>query len=222
MNNKEKIGFFISDASLDHKTKVSSIGIVDLTTKENFNIQKSVKDIKEAESTGILESLKIASKRYKNVIVFCDNVFSVNETRKLILSSPYWKNIFYYIQIIWLPREYTHIADFFSKNIEDTDLNKYLKIEAFNKESSRNNISSVLLTREDKIDILIEKIKLLNLKTINFKSSVLNSLFNENIFKDSVNNEIDLIKRDFKLLFVVNSTEKEKDIKEVMEMVFLI
>ena len=48
MNNKEKIGFFISDASLDHKTKVSSIGIVDLTTKENFNIQKSAKDIKEA------------------------------------------------------------------------------------------------------------------------------------------------------------------------------
>lgn len=222
MKNKEKIGFFISDASLDHKTKVSSIGMIDLTTKENFSLQSTFKDIKEAESAGIIECLKIASKRYKNVIVFCDNVFSVNETRKLILSSPYWKNIFYYIQIIWLPREYTHIADFFSKNIEDSDLNKFLKIESFNKESTRNNITSILLTKEDKIDILIEKVKKLNIEYIDFESNILKNLFINNKFEGNPNEEINFIKNDLKSLIIKNNIHLESNLKEVIEMVFLI
>ncbi len=222
MKNKDKIGFFISDASLDHKTKVASIGIVDLTTKENFSIQITTTNIVEAESAGVIESLKIGSKRYKNIIVFCDNIYSVNETRKNILSSPYWKNQFYYIQIVWLPREYTHIADFFSKNIEDSDLNKYLKIESFNNLSTRENVSTILLTKEDKIDILIEKIKKLELIKVDFKSNVLKNLFNEFIFIDNVNNEIDLIKCDFKNLLIENNFSLDSKIKEIMEMVFLI
>lgn len=221
MKNKEKIGFFITDASLDHKSKVSSIGIIDLVTKENFSLQAEFKDIKEAESAGIIESLKIGSKRYKNIIVFCDNVFSVNETRKLILNSPYWKNIFYYIQIVWLPRDYTHIADFFSKNIEDSDLNKFLKAEAFNKESTRSNVTSILLTKEDKIDILINKINKLNINLIEFESNLLNNLFNNKVFIGNANEEINQIKNDLKLLIIKND-KFESEIKEIIEKVFLI
>lgn len=225
-SDKNKIGLFVTDASFDHKTQVGSIGIIDLNTKKNYSIQVNTPNVKEAETAGIIESLKIASKLYKNVIVFCDNMYSVNETRKKILASNFWKTKFYYIQIVWLPREFTHVADFFSKNLENPEENMNLKIKSFENQANRKNVLNIVLTREDKIEILLSKIELFknkynDINNFEFSNKVLENLFNKSILIENYQEEIDSIHIDLKnILINYGNKDFNKEFEAIIEMVF--
>lgn len=175
---KEKMGFFITDASFDHSTKVASLAILDIKQNKKYSLQEIYSSVKEAESAGIMKALEEGISQYTNIIVFCDNQFSVNEIRRLVLNSDYWKNKYSYIQIIWIPREETHIADYFSKNINNNNEHLNKKIESFKKGCQTTNVFDLVLSKKDKQEILfqyLEKvlIEFTWLKEFSFKSEFL-------------------------------------------------
>jgi hypothetical protein len=218
VRRKYKIGIFVSDASFDFKTKVASIGIINLVTKEAYNINCSVKNPMEAESFGILESLKKGIGLYENIIVFCDNINSVNKIRKTVLSSNYWKSKFKYIQIVWIPREETYLADFFSKNLEKETDNLKEKIKSFEKKCE-NNVIDIVVSDKDKKEILKKfkkniELKFLNIKNFNFKSNILKNIFNNNNYSLSDYN-IEEMREDF-LLLIEKEPEVAKDLKKII------
>lgn len=205
----EKIGLFITDASFDSKTKVASIAIVDIKTKAVYSIQKSANNVKESETTGIFEGLSKAVGKYSNIVVFCDNQGSVKYVSEKIKTSEFWSSKFLTIQIIWLPREETFVADFFTKNVEDSDKNMSLKIESFKNECKTSNVMDLFLTKEDKQkiikDLFDESFKEYELlKTFNFSSILLKNIFEQNNFNNKSEDDFFEIKKDCESLFKLN------------------
>lgn len=201
-----KIGLFITDASFDSKTKVASIAIVDIKTKAVYSIQKSANNVKEAETSGIFEGLTRAVGKYSNIVIFCDNQGSVKYVKDKVNTSEFWSSKFLTIQVIWLPREETFVADFFTKNIEDSDKNMSLKIESFKNECKTSNVMDLFLTKEDKYKIIkelfedsLKEYELLN--SFNFLSILLKSIFESNNFNNRSENDFFEIKKDCERLF---------------------
>lgn len=207
--NKEKMGFFITDASFDYSTKVASLAILDIKQNKKYFVQEMYSSVKEAESAGILKALEKGISEYTNIIVFCDSQFSVNEIRRMVLNSDYWKSKYSYIQIIWIPREETHIADYFSKNIDNN--NEYLnkKIESFKKGCQTTNVFDLILSKKDKQEILLQflnnsLIKYPEIKNFKFKSDFLKNAV-KGIFIEFDIEDIDILKEDCVKLYKNNS-----------------
>lgn len=227
-SNKEKVGLFLTDASFDYKSKVSSIAILDLKTNQKFNKQEIVSGPKEGESKGIIEALKKGIKLYKNIIVFCDNIHSVNEVRREVLGSKFWKAKYYYIQIVWVPREETHLADFFSKNLDSSEENLNLKIESFKNKCTNNNVMDIIISSEDKINVLKEFLKdslkeNSLIKDFKFQSNILKDIFYTNKFNlNDIEKEGDKIKEDYLALYkeFPSSFNSNSPLKKLFEGLF--
>jgi len=221
---KSKIGIFLTDASFDFKTKVASISIINLKENKNFNIHNVIKNPKEAETLGIYEALKKGINKYENIIIFCDNLYSVNEVRKTVLNSKYWKSKFKYIQIVWVPREETHLADFFSKNLSEGSDNLKKKIESFENECITSNVMDLVVTIKDKEKIILKFKKEALLKNpelikFNFQSIVLNKLFHENKVDLELidNHELDFMRNDYiNLLYDNPEYNKNNSLKKIV------
>lgn len=122
-----KTAIFITDASFNKKDKTALIGIKNITDKKTYQKSIIANNPKEAEKEGIYEVIKIASKeKVNNLIIFCDNKFAIQEVKKDFFSNEINKTKFWYIQFVWLKREYLEEADFLSKNI-NIELEKEVK-----------------------------------------------------------------------------------------------
>lgn len=209
------MGFFMTDASFDQKTKIANIAILDLKTQEKYTKSLYKPNVKEAEKTGIIEALHYG-KKYKNIIVFCDNVFAVNETRKEVLSSPYWQHMYRYIQIVWIPREETEIADFFSKNIENPDDIYNNKLKAWKEHTKTYSIMDIVLSDKDKLNVVKQILNNLNIKTNN---KTLKQIMYEDLDELKVKpNELHELEETYKMLLV--KTENVDKLNQAFTMIF--
>jgi len=208
---KDKLGIYVTDTSFHKATKISSIAILDIENNKCINIQKETKSPKEGETIGIMESLRGGIGKYKNIIIFCDNRYSVEEARRLVFKSNYWFSKYNYIQIVWLPRENNYLADYFSRNIGNKEDSINSKINQFKNGHKTTNILSIVLTKSDKIKILEEirdslSINVLEIVRDTVKSKSMINFFYDNNFsyKEISNSEIDLIKLDLKKLYYID------------------
>ena len=104
--NNNNFNIFFSDASFDHKTKVASIGIVDIQ-KNSYNFVAKANSPYEAEVFGLNKAVEIAIKNKNwNCVFISDNKQAVIDMRKKRIES------FWFVQFVWIPRGYNTIADF--------------------------------------------------------------------------------------------------------------
>jgi ribonuclease HI len=214
----EKLGIFMSDASFDIKNGVSSIAIINLKTQDTKSIQKISKSVFQAEYEGILESLKLADGKYSNVIVFCDSKDAVNEINLKLANTGYFNSKFNSIQIVWLNREETFIADFFTKNVSDPKKNMELKIEAYKNSCKTSNVMDIFLTKRNKQKILINLFKEAFkeyplLKIFEFKSDYLKKIIFENNFRDKTDTDVNDMKEDCQSIYELSPIILSKDSK---------
>jgi len=196
---KEKIGFFFTDASLDHKTKNVKVSIIDIISNDKKQFNYTTNSIVEAESYSIICALKEGLKKYKNIIVFNDNLYAVKKVKKDIFSKDnIFLNKYYFVQIVWIPREYNQIADFFSKNIDNQKKEKEQKVNSYIQYINRNEI---VVTTVDKISFL--------------KDMILNDNNEKNIksLKLFTNKEEFLFIQEILNLFIFNQTLSEKELE---------
>ena len=115
---------FITDAAFDFKSKTSIIGIKNLSNGKTYQrVFKDAKNPFEAEKLGIQEIILISiQEKLTNILIYCDNKGAVVHTKRDFFSDDALKSKFNFIQFVWVPREYTHIADELSKKISDEDL----------------------------------------------------------------------------------------------------
>lgn len=136
------VNIFLTDASFDYKTRVAVIGIFELVSKEKYQfIYEDAKNSSDAELYGLKKAVEIAGRQDKvdNVVFICDNKSAVNIMKKEFFSKEELRAKFWYAQFIWLPREYTWIVDFLSKNID------------------KNLSESLLEAKESKVEKTIQK-----------------------------------------------------------------
>ncbi len=157
-----QIGIYITDASFDHKTNVSSISFIEINKNYKGEKHTKTKNIFEAEYIGIKECMIHASTRFNNIIVICDSKQAIREAKKEIYRNKKWNMKIKDIQLIWLPRDFTNLADFLTKNITNPEDNKKLKTESFIDDLSRHNVMDIYVSKNDKEKMLIKWIKELN------------------------------------------------------------
>lgn len=173
---------YLTDASYDHKTGVSSISFIDKTSKRTFNKQSNdIKNIFLAELEGIKLCIIDAFKsNYSNVIIFCDNKKAVFTAYKQFKNELNLDSRFKSIQIVWLPRNFLHEADFLTKNVEDIDKNKFLKTHGLTNKL-KGNVLNVSLSKNDLKEIIFKKASKIIIEDIEFENEFLRELFNGNL-----------------------------------------
>jgi ribosomal protein S15P/S13E len=155
-NNEYQIGIFLTDASFDKKTGVSVISMINLETEARDEYQGTFSSPQEAETKGIVEVLTNNVGVYKNILIYCDNKFSVRDVQDKVNNSNYWNGKYNMIQLVWLPRKYTSIADHFSKHIKDKGENMNLKENSFKNKIESKTVMDLYVSKEQKINILRE------------------------------------------------------------------
>lgn len=204
MEKDYNIGFFVSDASFNKSNKMSTVSVVDMIKKENISFNKLFHNTKEAELFGIIEAIKWAySLKYSHVITMCDNINSVEEVNGQLEKTDYWKSRFNSVQVIWIPRTHNFLADFFSKNIPNSDKEAYIKIKSdkYIKDISMSNVSSLVITNKDKIKIFYDKIDQLiemypEIIKIEYSCDILKKSIRDKSFDFNDNLDIDILKSD--------------------------
>jgi len=140
---------FITDAAFDFKSKTSIIGIKNLSNGKTYQrVFKDARNPFEAEKFGIKEIINIAiEENLKNILIYCDNKGAVIHSKKDFFNNEILKSKFNFIQFVWIPREYTHIADDLSKLISDENLQKEII------DTKAKNINII---KEEKSNIYLE------------------------------------------------------------------
>ena len=139
---------FVTDAAFDFKSKTSIIGIKNLSNGKTYQrVFKDAKNPFEAEKMGIQEIILISvQEELRNVLIYCDNKGAVVHSKREFFSNDILKSKFNFIQFVWIPREYTHIADDLSKLISDVDLQKdIIDTKADNLNIIKENKSNIYL-----------------------------------------------------------------------------
>ena len=142
------MNIFVTDASFDFKSKTSIIGIKNLSNEKTYQrVFKDAKNPFEAEKLGIQEIILISIEEgLSNVLIYCDNKGAVVHTKRDFFKDEALRSKFNFIQFVWIPREYTHIADELSKKISDQELQKdIIGIKADNLNSIKENKSNTYL-----------------------------------------------------------------------------
>lgn len=176
---------YLTDASRDNKTGVSSISFIDKGSDKTNNFQTNeLKNIYEAELKGIKLCIVDAYEKYSNVVIFCDNKAAVNTARKELFHSMKLREKFRSVQFVWLPREFLDEVDFLTKNINDIDLNKDLKKSAFENQS-KGNILDIVLNQNDYDKIIIDQYKSIDgIDSIELNSQIFVDLFYGKVTQD--------------------------------------
>lgn len=164
---KRDFGLFFTDASFDHKSRTAVIGIINVDNSKTYSYSIKAKGPQEAEEYGIEKVIQIAQQeKIFNLIVFCDNKYSVQQYTKKF-SNPEFSKIFWKIQFVWLPREYNQIADMLSKNISEKDVGALQKIKeenlnkrttAIDKKISTKYIKEIEINKENTASSLLLRI----------------------------------------------------------------
>jgi len=216
----EKLGIYMTDASFDKKSKVSSISFIEKNTSHTKNIQRSdIPNIFEAEYEGIRQCLIHAYKKFANVIVICDNKAAIFKAQRELKKSMKLKERFSSYQFLWLPREYMEEADFLTKNV-DKDLNKKLKID----NSTHGNVFDIFVSKEDFEDILKKHIDLFKLKyDIDIDRLKILDRVLEGELIDPIN-EIENISHDIKYIIekYPQLGQKNSDLQKIIEVLYLV
>ena len=142
------MNIFVTDASFDFKSKTSIIGIKNLSNEKTYQrVFKDAKNPFEAEKLGIQEIILISIEEgLSNVLIYCDNKGAVVHTKRDFFKDEALRSKFNFIQFVWIPREYTHIADELSKKISDEGLqNDIITTKADNLNKIKENKSNVYL-----------------------------------------------------------------------------
>lgn len=206
----DNLGIFLTDASFDRKTGVSSISLIEKTTKFTSNEQGiDCKNIFEAELYGIKRCLIYAFKKFKNVIVVCDNKFAVFSAKKAFFEELKLKSRFNTVQFLWLPRDYMSEIDFLTKHVEDIDLNHKLKKEGIiQKEYS--NVLDIYVSEQDILERIKQEIKnILNIPGFNLEKIKSKNLYNLLTSNNEYNKEApEIIKED--ILYILTLDPKQK------------
>lgn len=213
-----EFAFFLTDASFHHKTKVSSIGIQNMLTKETYNYIETAIDPTDAETKGIQKALEVAYKnKFENIVIICDNKNSVNEMKLKFENEESLKNKFWYVQFLWVPREFTHFVDYLSKNIPEhmeselrkkkkesieslkkNESNKYAKKYVNEIRVSKATFHSALEDRLHQMHTLLKGINL-NLVSDTFKGIKIGNLPTAKVI-DGMIDEMELIEKDTETL----------------------
>jgi len=217
----KKIGIYLTDASFDKKTKISSISFLEKTTKKTSNIQTNkFNNIFDAEYEGIRECLMHGFKKFKNIVVICDNRGAIFKAQRELKEKMNLRSRFDSYQFIWLPREYLEEADFLTKNV-DIELNKKLKIE----NCTSGNILDIFLSEKDYLNILNDLIisfKENNSYTNNTNFKIFDKILNGEIISPIDN--IEDISSDIKTIIRKNPKEAKKNsnLQRIIEILYLV
>lgn len=202
---------FITDASFDFSTKTSIIGIKNLSNGKVYQfVYKEAKNPFEAEKYGIEQILLISvEEELKNVLIICDNKGVVIHSKRDFFKDEGLRSKFKFIQFVWLPREYTHIADELSKNVSGEIKESVLdaKSEKINKckEDLSNkyithHVNDLIPTNNETSFTLQKRINQFKLLTneFNFESNLFNNLDNLSYdeMEECILSEIELIEKD--------------------------
>lgn len=205
------MNIFITDASFDFSTKTSIIGIKNLSNGNVYQyVYKEAKNPFEAEKYGIEQILLIALKEeLKNVLIICDNKGVVVHSKRDFFKDEALRSRFNFIQFVWLPREYTYIADELSKNVSGQVKDDVLdaKSEQINtdKETLSNkyithHVNDIVPTNNETSNTLEKRINQFILLTglFKFESKLFTSLadISYDEMEDCIIDEIELIEKD--------------------------
>lgn len=154
-------GYFSCDASMDRETKVFVASAVNLKTGEML-FQKTgiANNITEAEEIAIYETLK---EWYgtEHITIFSDNRGAVERARRKVLhESGFFKRKFRYIQIVWVERGDNFLADFFTKNILDSETakeNARKKLESYGEKLAK--VQNIVVSDSEMFDTAINMVK---------------------------------------------------------------
>jgi len=217
----EKIGIYLTDASFDKKSKISSISFIEKNSNKTSNKQTNeFQNIFEAEYEGIRLCLIHGFKKYKNIIVVCDNRGAIFKAQRDLRIKMNLRSRFDSCQFIWLPREYLEEVDFLTKNV-DIHLNKKLKIE----NCTTGNILDIFLTKSDYVEILedlISQFKNENLYLDRVSLKIFHKILN-GIVVDPLNYIEDLA-FDIKIILKNNPKEGKKDstLQRIIKILYLV
>jgi len=218
------MGLIITDASYHQEMKYTSIGIIDLNTGiEKKEELSTLSNIKDAESYGIIKALKVFAHEYDSITIFCDNMYSVFETRKKVINSKYWKTKYNIIQIIWVPREYTGKADAISRICISEEKTKEIKKESYvNNVLKETSIVDVFLKESDFSNLIKEIYRNHIDLSLTFKSEIFKNIVLENkLDLKQAKLELELIKDDS--LFIIEKLPlMEKDnspLKKILKII---
>jgi ribonuclease HI len=203
-------GIFVSDASFDHKTRTSVIGIKELVSKQTFQKITSATSPTHAEKLGIEESLRIAlNKNITNCVFISDNKKAINNVRQEFFKKELNKTIFWYVQFLWIPRDFISEIDSLSKNVSSKE--EVLKVKQKNSEKKFNKIEKNIMTthindiKVNENEIGIELFKKRCKQFLNIKESTYESVFFKNInrleredLQNLLLEEINIIENDLK------------------------
>ncbi len=175
--NNNNFNIFFSDASFDHKTKVASIGIVDIQ-KNSYNFVAKANSPYEAEVFGLNKAVEIAIKNKNwNCVFISDNKQAVIDMRKKRIES------FWFVQFVWIPRGYNTIADFLSKNIDNEKEFIELKTDSLKDRAKKisnkalSNVMDLKIENKDEIEYRLKQLQaLLNVSNIKTDSLFLNKV----------------------------------------------
>ncbi len=175
--NNNNFNIFFSDASFDHKTKVASIGIVDIQ-KNSYNFVAKTNSPYEAEVFGLNKAVEIAIKNKNwNCVFISDNKQAIIDMRKKRIES------FWFVQFVWIPRGYNTIADFLSKNIDNEEEFIELKTNSLKDRAKKisnkalSNVMDLKIENKDEIEYRLKQLQaLLNVSNIETESLFLNKV----------------------------------------------
>lgn len=224
----DKIGIYLTDASYDKGTGVSSISFIEKTNNTTNNIQiNTSSNILTSEFIGIKECLKHAFRKFKFVVVFCDNINAVNKAKKELFTTMKLNERFAFVQFVWLPREFMHEADFLTKNIEDIEKNKEKKLEGY-KNKMKGNVLDIFISEEDKRNILKELIndfkKEVNVDNLNLESTTLINILIKDNFNTNILNDLEKVTEDIKHIIKDSPKQGQKNsnLQKIIETLYSI
>ena len=193
-NSKIEFGFFLSDASFNHLSKTSVGIIINLETgKKREYYFENVKNSLDAEKKTMYKAIQFAAtEKYQSPVFVCDNKFAVQQVKKEFFQSELLRGKFVYAQFLWLPREFMHVVDFFTKNLNLALLEK--EEEAF-----KEAIDAKTKELANSYGICFDFLKKKELKKVK-----------ENTLSEKENNLLKLIKE-----FIYNSSYDIKTIEEL-------
>ena len=204
----------LTDASFDKQSNTGVIGIIYKNNK--LQIPYKAKNIYEGELKGIKEGIKFAyQKKAKNILLICDNQRAIAEGRKWFFKEPALKNLFKYVQFLWLPREYLKEVDVLSKLLNTEDA---IKVRQLKKQEIKVHINET----NTSLHILQERIRQFNLIKKHSYQSNFYSKINEANFKNKdiyniATNEIKLIETD---LFNIEDEVEKYLAQQIFNIVF--
>jgi len=217
----QNIGIYLTDASFDKKSKISSISFLEKTTNKTNNIQTAqYKNIYDAEFEGIKICLKDAYKKFKHVVVVCDNKRAVFNAQKHLRKEMKLSMRFESSQFLWLPRDFLSEADFLTKNVDITK-NKKIKLD----NATNGSVFEVFLTKEDYLNLLLDSILKFRKENreLNYNDlSILNKVLNGELI-DPIQN-IELIREDLLKIIQFNPKEgrKNSNIEKIIELLYMV